>query len=172
MNLKISFRYPGVAYDPDSGKFYKLFTNESSTVVSVEREIILDDFLNIIYKCFYTKKKIKKKAEILAWEIMHGPVPENSLLYFKNFNKEDIRASNIGCMTKDEYRSIKDQLDNLHGAIQMKPHPFNAFMYRIEYKYNGKIKHKVVHDITAAFRLKKILLLRAKRILGKYYTSL
>jgi hypothetical protein len=169
-NLKISFAYPGVAYDPHKGKFYKLKVQDQGEV-RVDREITPDENLNIIYTCFYSGRCIKKRAGILAWEILNGKIPDDCTLLFKNLDREDFRADNLMIIKKSQYSDIKDHLDNANGAVKIVAHPTNAYQHVVCFKNGHKTVKRTFHDISGALNFRKALILQANKILGKYLTS-
>ena len=61
--MKISPRYPGLAYDYIEGKFYKIASLEP---FSIERELLTDFDGNLSYKCNISGVIVKKNAKILA----------------------------------------------------------------------------------------------------------
>lgn len=166
--MKISKRYPGLAYDYINGKFYKISTLDP---FCIERELIVGPDANLSYKCNISGRLVKKNAKILAFEVLHDCFVIGKIVYFKDLNTDNYKGSNLGCVRKEEYFKIKDALRNLNGLLKITPHPTDAYVYVVKYRQNGKTHSKICHDIIQAQRLRRRIMLRSSKILGKYLTS-
>lgn len=165
--IKISNKYPGIAYDYINGYFYRLKSSNE-----MDKRIIPDYLGYIIYLCALTNKRIKKKAEILAYEIMLDiSLPKNSKLYFKDLNSENFKFWNIGCVSAKQYNTIRDAVYNIQGGIKIIPHAKDAFAHYIFYKTKGRIKMKICHDIVSALKIKRMILITSNKVLSRYITS-
>lgn len=165
--LKYDPVYPGITYDYTNGYFYRLKGNSE-----IDKRLVSDYLGYITYLCHFTRKKIKKKAEILAYEIMQGkPLHKSKKLYFKDLNSENLKYWNIGCVSVRQYNTIKDAVYNINGGIKICNHPTDAYVYFIYYKTKNRIKKKICHDIVSALKVKRIILLTSNKVLSKYIVS-
>lgn len=164
---KVSNLYPGISYETTTGNFFKLKKD-----LSIERQVLPDYEGFIIYKCSFTSKLIKKRAYILAYEILNDKLLDKNLqIYFKDLNPNNLCANNINTVSKIEYKKIKDSLDNLNGFMKILPHKVNAFMYVLKFKINSKTRYLVCQDIVHAHKLRRLLTLKALKILSKYFIN-
>ena len=165
--LKIVNNYPGIAYDYANGYFYRLKSNHE-----LDKRIIPDYIWYITYLCAISGKRIKKKAEILAYEIMSERLlTKNKKLYFKDLNPENLKYWNIGCVSNKQYDTIKDAIYNIRSGIKITPHPVDAFSYYIQYKTKGRMKSKICYDIVSALKIKRIILITSNKVLSRYIIS-
>ena len=155
--------YPGVLYDYNNGLFYRLNADGSK-----DRRLVTDFFDMITYVCAFTKKNVKKKAAVLAWEIMNGKLPKDHKVYQKDFNRNNYQLYNIGCVSARKFVSITDAVYNLKGGVRVVPHPNDAYIYFVQYKVQGKIKRKRCHDIVQALRIKRMVQINSTKVLGRY----
>ncbi len=165
-NLLYPVSNPGVAYDPMQGFFWRL-----SSEGEPERKLELDADNMLIYFCPVLKKSIKKKGLILAWNILHGAVPKDSVVYAKDCNPRNLKSFNIGCTSKESYKIIKDSLENLNGAVRLVPHPNDSFAYYLRYRKDGKVQQQKYHDIVTALKAKAKILQNSTKLAGKYLIS-
>lgn len=167
MQLKSNTHYIGVAYDFINGFFYRLKADSE-----IDKRLVSDYLGYITYLCHFTRKKIKKKAEILAYEIMEGkPLSKYKKLYFKDLNPENLKYWNIGCVNQKQFNTIKDAVYNINGGVKIMNHPTDAYVYFVYYKTKGRIKKKICHDIVSALKVKRIILLTSNKVLSKYTVS-
>lgn len=162
-NMFWSERYPGVYYDPNQGSFWRAVT---------ERRLFPNESGLISYLCPETSKNVKKKATVLAWEIFNNkPLPDDMVVYLKDGNPDNLTISNIGIIHKEEYVKLKDSLYNVNSGIKITPHKVFAFQQIITFKHKGKLRKLTCQDSIQANRIKKILLLKATKLLSKYLVS-
>lgn len=155
--------YPSTYYDYQLGKFYK-----NSTEVS---EIVPDDTGMLSFYCKVKRKVVRKKALFLAYESLHGPIPEDHLVFQKDLDETNYKGSNLMCLHKDEVRDIKDALYNVQGGIKLVPHPNNAYAYVLIYKEKGRKQQISTQEITKALRLKRKIIHKCQKYLNSYFFS-
>lgn len=160
-------KYPSLFYDPTEGKFFRESADASKKIL----RLLPDVFGTITYRCYIQNKVIRKKGITLAYELLHGSVPVDHVVYAKDMNVENLRGYNIGCVKKTTFLSIKDALRNTNGAIRLIPHKTDAYVYTLKYRENGKVKTITVHDIVEGLKLKRKILLRSLKIIGKYIVN-
>lgn len=164
MNLISNNLYHNTYYEPTTGSFYR---KENEAVPNYYK--VFPDELKRIQVAFTANRKYTYKgAANLAWEFINGPIPEGYVLYFKNMDKEDLRANNLGIVTKDEYKKIKDALYNLQGSLKIIPDKKEVYTYKVKYKENGYNKIRSFQDCIAAKKFHKEVMLKSVRELGKY----
>ena len=166
--MKISQRYPGLAYDYIEGKFYKIASLEP---FSIERELLADLNANLSYKCNISGALVKKNAKILAYEVLHDCFVVGKTVYFKDLNTSNFKGSNLGCIRKEEYLRLKDALRNLNGFLKIVPHKTDAYVYVVKYRNNSKVCSIICHDIIQAHKIKRRIQIKSSKILSKYLTS-
>lgn len=165
--LKYDTAYPGIAYDYANGYFYRLKAG-----AEIDKRLVSDYLGYITYLCHTTRRKVKKKAEILAYEIMQGkPLSKYKKLYFKDLNPDNLKYWNIGCVSQKQYNTIKDAVYNINGGIKIVSHPTDAYVYFVYYKTKNRIKKKICHDIVSALKVKRIILITSNKVLSKYIVS-
>ena len=163
----ISDRYPGLMYLFLSGHFYRLSDNPEKT-----RRIFPDENGLLNYYCFKEKKSIKKKAITLAWELLNSKkLPSNSINYFKDLNPENYKGSNIGIISKANYKKLKDALYNLEHGVKLIPHKTDAFVYILKYKSDGKLLQTTFHDISTALKMKRRIIFKSSKTVTKWVVS-
>lgn len=181
VQMKLSKRYPGLAYDYINGKFYKVAKNSKINQnideihlfvdILTERELYVDETGYLSYKCNISGALVRKKAIILAFEVLHDTLTTGKKTYFKDLNTNNYKGSNIGCVDKDEFVKIKDSLRNLNGFLKVQPHKTDAYVYVVKYRQSGRSCTKLCHDIVQALRFKRRILLKSSKILSKYLTT-
>lgn len=163
----ISDQYPGLMYVFSTGQFYRLSDNPENT-----RRIFPDENGLLNYYCFKEKKSIKKKAITLAWELLNcKSLPNNSINYFKDLNPENYKGSNIGLISKVNYKKLKDALYNLEHGVKLIPHKSDMFVYILKFKSEGKLVQTTFHDISLALKMKRKVILRSSKIITKWVVS-
>lgn len=161
--------YKGLAYDYGNGYFYRLKQFGQSKVV--DRRLIPSEDGNVSYFCFFDKKPVKKKALIIVWEMLQNSLDDDCVLYHKDLDTKNYKASNVGCINRKDYRQFKDALHNVQGGIKLKAADTDAFSHIVSYKKNGTNRKKKCLDIVTALRFKRRLLLISLKILGKYLNT-
>jgi hypothetical protein len=165
--LKTSDLHPGIAYDYQNGKFYRLNAPEST----VDRQIFPCEDGYLTYFCAFRKKRIHRKASVLAYEILKDSPIGNLKVYHKNLVESDYRGINLGYCQKEEYKAIRDGLYNLNGGIRLRPHPNNVHVYQVFFRKNGRETYITFDDIVFAMRFHRRLLYRTMKMLNKYLVS-
>lgn len=154
--------YPDIAYSASEGKFYRLKNKQ------LLRELFPSES-GQYWVVTSSGKKTNRKAEILAMEFItkQEVKPDESVL-FKNFDKSDLRAFNLLLLPKEEYKSIKDAIDNLEGAVKTKPDKNNPYGIVLLYKKDGRLVQRLFNDVVTAKKQKRQVLLEATKLLSKY----
>ncbi len=161
--------YPGVLYDVESGRLYR---RKLLNIVSdeIDRELFPDAFGIVSYSCCVSGKTVRKKIEILLYEILHGKLPADHKVYFKDFDSTNYKGSNIGVMSKIEYTRLKDSLYNAENCKVIR-HPTDMLIYLVKYKHDNRMKTRRCHDIVQALRIQRAVTYTALKYLNKYYVT-
>lgn len=164
--LSISELYPGVAYDPFTGFFYRLCKNKQ-----IIRRLIPDENNSITYSCALTNKIVKKKASTLAWEIFNNTrLQKNLCVFARDMQESNLELVNIGVIPKEEYKKLRDSFWNLHN-LKIIPHKDVAYSFVVIFRRGGKSCRLVAQDIIHAQKIKKRILHKAMKILTRYIVS-
>ena len=155
--------YPTTAYDPASGFFYRLDSTNQVT-----RKLLPDeDGFILVYLSSGTKTK--RRPLKLAWEIVNNKLlPDGYVVYPKNMNPEDLTAFNLGALHKEEYKKLKDSVQNLEGALKLKPDPDKPHGVILMYYSNGRRIKQYFEDIVTAKREKNKILVYCAKLVSKY----
>lgn len=162
--MRLYSKYPGCAYDPTEGTFFRISVNNS-----YDRKLIPDDLGNISYFCYFKKKPVKKRAATLAWEIFNTKdVPEHHQIYFKDLDSSNLKANNLGLIKKEDYKLLQDSLENLDGGIRLQSHPTDAYVYYVKFRAKGRVQQVLCHDIAKALKLKRDILVKSSRAISRF----
>lgn len=162
-NLLVSDFYPTTAYDPQSGLFYRVGADNKIT-----RQLLPDDdgFVLVYLK---DNTKTKRRPPKLAWEIVHlEQLPNDYVVYSKNMNPDDVSAFNLGVLHKDEYKTLKDGIKNLEGALKLKPDPDKPHGVILMYYSNGRRIKQYFDDIMTAKKEKNRILIECTKFVSKH----
>lgn len=167
MNLISNPNYLHTHYDPLTGLFYR--TEPDGTGL---RQVFPADQRRISARLASTGKYTFKGLGSLAWEFIHGScIPEGYLVYYKNLDKDDVSASNLGIISKEDNKRVNDAIANLEGSLKIVPDEREVYTYKVKYKEDGKFKIKAFQDCIAAKAFHKEIMNRSVRLLGKYAVS-
>ena len=166
--LITSKEYPNIAYSGHDGIFFRIRPSDLSVIRQLEPNA--NGMLSVLIAG--TGNITNRKASILAWELINSKkLPSDSTIYFKNLNKEDYTAYNLGILTKIEARSLRDALDNLEWALKIVPDSREVYSYKVRYKFQGCTVFKFFHDIVAAKRFKRLVIIKSTKLVSKYLIS-
>ncbi len=168
MQLIVSKIHPGVAYDYLNGKLYRLKVHKTTGKVVHDRLLLPSDEGFIQFRCYLLHKSVKKRAITLIWEILHEKQIDEGIAYFKDNDSTNLKANNIGFVSKSDYALIRDAVQNTNGGIRIERHPSEAFSYVVKYKRKGREASRLCHDIVFAMKMKRKLLHRSMKVLSKY----
>jgi hypothetical protein len=166
--LVFSSAYPSIAYDGHDGSFFRIKPSDSSVIRKLEPSA--SGMLSVFAS--ETGKMTNRKACILAWELLNSKkLPDDCTIYFKNLNQEDFTAYNLGVTTKIEFKQLKDALDNLEWALKIIPDAKEVYSYKVRFKFQGCLMLKSFHDIVAAKKFKRIVIIKSTKLVSKYLIS-
>lgn len=155
-------KYPDVAYKPSTGQFFRLRNNICT------REIFASE-QGSIWVFNLEGKKTTRKAEYLAMEFILGKeIEQDQVVFFKNFDKQDYRAFNLLLLSKQEYALLKDAVDNIDGALRIKPDKQNAYGSVLFYKHRGRLVKQPYADVVSATKAKRQILLHSTMLLSSF----
>lgn len=157
--------YPGIAYVPKDGYICRVDSDKEFI-----RKLIPD--INLMLNIFVKEKNsfTNRKAINLSYEILHSkPVPEGYLVYPKDADPENLRANNLGLMSKADHIKYKDAIDNIiNDKLKMQ---YSQGKYKVRYKEAGRTKTKKFDDVITATVFKKQVYLDSARLLAKFYIN-
>lgn len=169
--LKVSSKFhPGLAYNYKYGVFYRLKKTEDKLVVG---HILFPNAEGMLqYFCVVTEKNKKVKPLKAAYEIFNErKITRDERVYPKDLDDSNWKADNLGILHKDVIKKLSDALYNVrHGVIVENNHD-KPYTYLVKWRENGKIKSKTVYDITAVYRLKRIIMWKSCKMVSKYIVS-
>ena len=168
MTLKVSKIHPGIAYDYQNGKLFRLKIDKSNGNTQIDRQLLPNEDGIVQYRCCILQKTVKKRVITLIWEIIHDKTLENGIVYLKDNQNDNLKANNIGFVSEPEYAMIKDAVWNTNGGIKIERHHSEAFSYIVKFKKNGREATRLCHDIVFAMKMKRKLLHRSMKVLSKY----
>lgn len=172
--LIISTSYPNIGYDPREGLFWRIRSINGTPTVTEIIELDIGNMVNVSMQDPATgkRKNTNRKAAMLAWELVNKKKwPVDHVVMFKNLDCDDLTAYNIKCLPKDQYKKIKDAVDNINGVLMISPDPREAYKYKVRYKIKGLTSYKYFWDVTEAERFKRLVLIKSTRLLNKYLPS-
>lgn len=168
LQLLLSAAYPTIAYEGHDGVFFRIKPQDSSVIRQIEPNS--NGMLSVMSS--ETGKMTNRKASILAWEFLNSKkLPDDHVVYFKNLDQEDITAYNLGVTTKKEFKQLKDALDNLEWALKIVPDTKEVYSYKVRFKFQGCMIFKSFHDIVAAKKFKRIVVIKSTKLISKYLVS-
>jgi len=164
-NLIYYNNYPSIAYEPREGYICRI--NKDKEFL---RKLIPD--INGMLNIFVLDKDgfTNRKAINLAYEIFNSkPIPEGFLVYPKDADENNLRANNLGLISKEEYTKYKDAIDNvLKEKLKL---TFGAGKYKVQYKHLGRTKVKKFEDSTSANAFKKKIYLESVKMISKFFVN-
>ena len=89
-------------------------------------------------------------------------------MYFKNTDRRDFRGYNLGVVTRKDAKRLRDAIANSGEVLKLIPHPTEAFSYRVRCKMDGFTRLVNFHDIIAAKRFMRIVLIKSAKLMNKY----
>lgn len=158
--------YPGAIWNKVEKVFYRLKSD-----YEIDKKIFPNEDGFMIYLCSITKKQVKKKSSTFLYEFFNEKLKEDQIVVFKDLNSTNYVPENIFVMQKSDYKILRDSIDNLEGAVKIKPHKTDAFSFIVYYKMNQKTHKKTCHDIVTAQRIKKIILYKSSKFLNKHIVT-
>jgi hypothetical protein len=164
--LIVSPTYPNIGYDPREGLFWRIRSINGVATVTEIIELDIGNMVNVNMQDPLTgkRKNTNRKAAMLAWELVNGTKwPVDHVVMFKNLDCDDLTAYNIKCLPKEQYKKIKDAIDNVNGVLLMSPDPREAYRYKVRYKIKGLTSYKYFWDVTEAERFKRLVLIKSIR---------
>jgi len=164
MNLVYNSSYPNVAYEVNTGSFYRIKPDGS-----LIRELQVNEtgMLNVLLES--TGKSTNRKAALLAHEFLtNETVPEDYVVYHKDMNTDNLKASNLGVIHKDDNRNLKDALANLDGVLKLFPDGKEIYCYKVRYRNEGKTKWIRFNDVVSAKRFKRNLMIFSTKLIARY----
>lgn len=157
--------YPSIAYAPKDG--YICRVNKDKEFI---RKLIPDE--NGMLNIFVLDKDgfTNRKAINLAYEIFNNkPIPEGYLVYHKDADENNLRANNLGLISKEEYTRYKDAIENIiNEKLRL---TFGAGKYKVRYKHLGRTKVKKFDDATSANAFKKQVYLESIKLISKFFVN-
>jgi hypothetical protein len=157
--------YPSIAYAPKEGVICRVNKDEEFI-----RKLIPDE--NGMLSIFVLERNAftNRKAINLAYEIFYNKViPEGYLVYPKDADKNNIKANNLGLMSKQEYAKYKDAIDNvLNEKLKL---TFSAGKYKVRYKHLGRTKVRKFEDNASAVAFKKKIYLESIKMISKFFVN-
>jgi hypothetical protein len=157
--------YPSIAYAPKEGVICRV--NKDKEFI---RKLIPDE--NGMLNIFALERDAftNRKAINLAYEIFNKKaVPEGYLVYPKDADENNIKANNLGLMSKQEYVKYKDAIDNvLNEKLKL---TFGAGKHKVRYKHLGRTKVKKFDDATSANTFKKQVYLESIKMISKFFVN-
>lgn len=163
-------KYPGLLYDHLQGHFWRLKVDSVGNLQQ-DRRLFPNEEGNIGYFCAVTRKPVKKKASVLAWEFLYDYLPRDLYILYKDLDESNLKGSNLFALNRKDYIRFKDCLANVQGAIRMQAHPSDAFSHIVYHRRGNKLKQNTFKDIVSALRFKKKMLLFSLKVLGKYINT-
>lgn len=163
-------KYPGLLYDHAQGSFWRL-KQDSVGNLQQDRRLFPNQEGNISYFCASTRKPVKRKASVLAWEILYNSSAKDLYILHRDLDESNLKGSNLFALTRKEYIRFKDCLLNVQGAIKMQAHHSDAFTYIVYHRRGNKLKQNTFKDVVSALRFKKKMLLFSLKVLGKYLNT-
>jgi hypothetical protein len=163
-------KYPGLLYDHIQGSFWRLKLDSVGNLQQ-DRRLFPNEEGNISYFCAATRKPVKRKASVLAWEILYNCSARDLYILHRDLDESNLKGSNLFALNRKEYIRYKDCLSNVQGAIRLHPHPTDAFSYIVYHRRGNKLKQNTFKDIVSALRFKKKMLLFSLKVLGRYLNT-
>ncbi len=157
--------YPSIAYAPKDG--YICRVNKDKEYI---RKLIPDE--NGMLNIFVLERDAftNRKAINLAYEIFYNKsIPDEYLVYPKDADENNIKANNLGLMSKQEYVKYKDAIDNvLNEKLKL---TFSAGKYKVRYKHLGRTKVKKFDEAASATAFKKQVYLESIKMISKFFVN-
>jgi uncharacterized protein YegP (UPF0339 family) len=122
----------------------------------------------------YFRFKIKSKsynikAINLVWFLNNLELNKSThCLYFKDTDPENLSINNISILSKQEYRNLKEALQNIQSVLKVQKHTKDMYTYWLYYKQNGTVKKKLYHDFSVAEKNRRKKYLENLKIVFKY----
>jgi len=166
-NLIVFENYPTTAYDPQNGLFYRVGADNQ-----IIRQLLTDEdgFVLVYLK---NNTKTKRRPLKLAWEIVNLKLlPNDFLVYPKNMDDTDYSAFNLCAISKTEHKKLKDSIQNLEGALKLKPDPNKPHGVILMYFNNGRRVKQYFDDIVTAKQAKQKIAVECTKFVSKYSITL
>lgn len=164
-NLVFYEKYPAIAYEFREGYICRVDKDKQFI-----RKLIPD--INGMLNIFVAEKNTytNRKAINLAYELLNNkPVPEGYLVYPKDADAENIKANNLGLISKEEYTKYKDAIENIiNERLKVQ---YSSGRYKVRYKHLGRTKNKKFDDLISATEFKKQVYLESIKMIGKFFIS-
>jgi hypothetical protein len=137
-----------------------------------ERAIFPDEDGRLYIPKSNSSSRTYRKPVVLAWEFINNKnLPDDHVVYFKNLDEQDFSAYNLGILHKNEYKHLKDAIDNLNGTLKLIPNTKNPYGIILRYKQNGRVLYKNFDDVVTAKKAKRTMIIRATKFLSKYLVT-
>jgi len=122
--------------------------------------------------CNINKKLVRTKYSRLLWMVLHGTFPaRDQVVLHKDLDEDNYSINNLSLITRQQYRLLTENIRNLAGELRIVPHKQDVFSYVLEYRKNGLVVRKVIHDIGIAKRRLARLQLLASKIVASFTVS-
>lgn len=162
--------HQGLGYDYKFGVFYRMKLTSDKLVPA---HLLFPNAEGLLqYFCAVTKKNKKVRPLKAAYEIFNErELLATDYVYPKDLDDNNWKAENIGTIERTMFNRLRDSLYNIRNGVNVSTNPDNPYTYTVKWKENGKIRTKTVHDVTKVYQLKRIIMLRASKIVSKYTVS-
>ena len=128
------------------------------------------NFSNLIFVRKQNGKATHKNTLVLAWEITNKrTLPEGYIVYAKDMNQENLKANNLGIITRVEYKLLRDAIANVKGALKFSVQSSGKFY--VKYREDNRIKTKRFSCEETAKEFKQEILRANTMLLAKYHVS-
>lgn len=164
-DLNFYDNYPSIAYAPREGYICRI--NKDKEFL---RRLIPDD--NGMLNIFVLDKDsfTNRKAINLAFELFNNrPIPEGYLVYPKDTDDTNLKANNLGLISREDYVKYKDAIDNVvNEKLKL---TFGAGKYKVRYKHLGRTKVKKFEDSVSASNFRKKVYLESIKMISKFFVN-
>jgi hypothetical protein len=113
------------------------------------------------------KKKLKFN-KLCVMLFLKKEVSKGHKILHLNLDERDTKARNMRVLPSEEFKIVKEALDNLDGGIKLTTHPKDSYSYIVTWSDNSLKKNKVIQDYIVARRFMTRLKLKYSKILTKY----
>lgn len=166
--LLYSKNYPAIAYEAADG--YICRTNHDGSFL---RKLIPNENLMISIFVAELGKFTNRKQANIAWEILNKKsIPEGFVVYFKDMQPDNIKAHNLGLITKKDNVKIRDALQNLQSVLKITTDSKKAGCYKVRYKLHGRTLFAKFEDDIAAKQFKRKIQLESTKVLSQYFVTI
>lgn len=159
--------YKNTFFCTNTGNFYRK-SYEGSDLYILETD---ESNRHFVYS-YVNKKYTNKNAANLAWEFIHNTeIPKGYAIYFKDLNKENLLPSNLGIISTEDRKLLRDAIRNINGELKITPNPTEVYTYRVKYRSGGMAVSYCFDDAIAAKDYYKKIEEQSTRFISKYEST-